>query len=286
MTSPYQDKNTKTTSTYKAFPPPTCLPPPRPSLRPMTTPPTSSAPLPAHLRHHHNYRHVEQSQIDSTISSTESFIVPALAVKGCGGIVKSGSFTFRIGIRPSHDKTRPQPHYRRHRSARSFTEDLGYELKFYRARLITTIVTSCTTEGKGKALRKRQASHRRAAATAYISMPQNATTAAAAGKKRVHDRKRDDVGLLGPLAGHALRICFCQPYDGAGNSTQDFPCTNRHTEPIHGAIQKESPRSRTKELYVDAVLPNVRVVSGTDYKISSSKSVHMSKHGAVKEVCR
>jgi hypothetical protein len=117
-------------------------------------------------------------------------------------------------------------------------------------------------------------------------MPRKATTAAAAGKKRIHDRKRDDVGLLGPLAGQTLRICFCQPYDGAGNSTHDVPCIKRHTEPMHGATQKENPRSRTKESHVDAVLPNARVVIGTDCKISSNKSVHMGKHGVTKQGCR
>jgi hypothetical protein len=259
-------------ATYSAFPATTCLPPSRPSLRPMTTPPTSSAPLPAHLRHHHNYRRPEQSQIDSTIDSTiTSFLVPSPEVKGCGGIIGPESLIPNTGMRHSHERTKSRPYYRRHRSARSFAEDLKYEARFYRARLITAFITSCTSTGKGRVLRKRQVASRRAAgATSYTIMPHNRASASAAGKNRRHAKNKRDEGLLGPLAGHMLRICFCQPYDGAGKPTHavaaDTLRINRHAGSMHGKTKKESPRSKVD---VDAVLPNARVVSDSGRKKNS-----------------
>jgi hypothetical protein len=267
VTTSYYNKNTP--ATYSAFPATTCLPPPRPSLRPMTTPPTSSAPLPAHLRHHHNYSRPEQSQIDSTIDSTSSIIVPAPEVKGCGGIMGTENLIPHNGMRHSHE-TKSRLSYRRHRSARSFVDDLRYEARCHRARLITAIITSCTSTGKGRVLRKRQVAGRRAAAaTAYSTLPRN-PTGEAARKKRMHKRhakNKRDVGLLGPLAAHMLRICFCQPYDGAGKPTHAV--ARRHAGSMHDKSKKESPRSHVKELDMDAVLPNARVVSDSEGKTNS-----------------
>jgi hypothetical protein len=271
----YHNKNAP--ATYNAFPATTCLPSPRPSLRPMTTPPTSSAPLPAHLRHHHNYRRPEQSQIDSTIDSTTSIIVPAPAVKGCGGIMGTESLFPLNGMRHSHEGTKSRPHYRRHRSIRSFAEDFRYEARFHRARLITAIIKSCTSTGKGRVLRKQQVASRRAVATAYTTMPHNRASEAV-GKKRMHKRhtkNKRDVGLLGPLAAHMLRICFCQPYDGAGKPTHavaaDTLRINRHAGSMHDRTKKESLHSHVKVLDMDAVLPNARVVSGSERKQSSMR---------------
>ncbi|KNG44802.1 hypothetical protein TW65_08328 [Stemphylium lycopersici] len=175
----------------------TCLPPPRPLLRPMVTPPTSSAPLPANLQCHHNYRRPEQSKIDSSIESTESFIVPARAVKGCDGIV-------RTNARPTYAQMRP----------------------------------SAEEAEQSDALQR----------TSYMSRPHQRKSEAinTAGKKRIHihrARRRPNTGFLGPLAGHVLRICFCQPYDGAGESTHDVAadtlCTSNHNESMH-----EKPNKR------------------------------------------
>jgi hypothetical protein len=268
-TTSYVNKNTP--ATYSAFPATTCLPPPRPSLRPMTTPPTSSAPLPAHLRHHHNYRRPEKSQIDSaTECTTTSFIMSTPEVKGCGGIIGPESLIPHTGMRHSHERNKSRPHYRRHRSAKSFAEDLNYEARFHRARLITAVIRCCTSTEKGRVLRKRQVASRRAAATAYTTMPHNRTSEAAGTKRRPAKNKRD-VGLLGPLAGHILRICFCQPYDGAGKPTHAVAANtlriNRHAGSMHDKSNKETPRS---ELDIDAVLPNARVVSGSEKKKENS----------------
>ncbi|KAH6865857.1 hypothetical protein BKA58DRAFT_228521 [Alternaria rosae] len=280
-TTLYYDNKT-TPATYHAFPTTTCLPPPRPSLRPMTTPPTSSVPLPVHLRFYHNYRRPEQSQIDSTVGSTESFILPAPLVQGCDGIAQTESLAPCSRPRHSYEKPKARPRYKPRRSARSFAEDLKYEVRFHRARLITAIIASCTSSGKGRVLRKRKAANRRAAATAYVSMPRScageATTRSR--KKRIHPRQptaRRDVGVLGPLAGHILRICFCQPYDGAGKTTA-VGATNKtcigkssnHTGNKQSVSKKESPRSNANDVDVDAALPNARIVTGTERKIGNT----------------
>ena len=264
--------NTTTAATYGVFPPRTCLPPPRPSLRPMTTPPTSSTPLPAYLRHHHNYRRPEQPQMDSTVGSTESFIVPAPAVKGCDGMMRCNSFALYSRARYSYEKTRLRQHYRRGRSIVSFAEDLKHEAKIHKARMIAAIVASCTTTGKERALRKRVAADRRAAATAYVSMSREHTSGARSAETK-GTRKRNvpgkrDIGHLGPLTGHALRVCFCQPFDGAGKPTHavaaETLCMNSHTISTHDDSDKENPHIIVSEVEVDAVLPNARVVPSAE----------------------
>ena len=280
-TTSYYDNKT-TPATYRAFPTTTCLPPPRPSLRPMTTPPTSSVPLPMHLRFHHNYKRPEQSQIDSTVGSIDSFILPAPLVQGCDGIAQTESLAPCSRPRHSYEKLNVRPRYKPRRSARSFAEDLKYEARFHRARLITAIIASCTSSGKGRVLRKRKAANRRAAATAYVSMPRSCAGEATARprKKRVHPRQptaRREVGILGPLAGHILRICFCQPYDGAGKTTASG-ATNKtcigkssnRTANTQSVSKKESPRSNANDVDVDAALPNARVVTGTERKVSNT----------------
>ncbi|KAG9187396.1 hypothetical protein G6011_05267 [Alternaria panax] len=280
ITTSYYDNRT-TPATYSVFPTTACLPPPRPCLRPMTTPPTSSAPLPAHLRFHHNYKHPEQSQIDSTIGSTEFSIVPAPSIRGCDGIVRTESFAPYSKLRYSYEKDKSRPQYKRRKSARSFAEDLKYEARFQKARLTTAILASCTSSGKGRVLRKRKAASRRAAATAYVSMPWRSTGGDVTGARtqRIHPRQTTDshnVGALGPLAGHILRICFCQPYDGAGKitytaTTEDI-CIGKsdHTRSMQIRSKKERSLADTKEVDVDAALPNARLVSGAERKTSKN----------------
>ncbi|KAI1537046.1 hypothetical protein PtrSN002B_004549 [Pyrenophora tritici-repentis] len=263
--------NPNAMATYTAFPPKTCLPPPRP-LRPMTTPPTSSAPLPAHLRYHHNYRRPEQSQIDSTVSSTESFIVPTPAVKGCDGMMRSESIALYSRARYSYEKTRLRQHYGRCRSIASLVGDLKNEARVHKARTITAIMAHCTTSGKGRVLRKRVTADRRAAATAYVSMPRETISGAeSAGEKGRRKRNvpgKRDIGLLGPLAGHALRVCFCQPFDGAGKPTHavasESLCMSSHTISMRDESKKENSHTVVRDVETDAVLPNARVVSSTE----------------------
>ncbi|KAF1829791.1 hypothetical protein BDW02DRAFT_535487 [Decorospora gaudefroyi] len=278
-TSPTPYYNQTTPVTYRAFPPSSCLPRARPPLKPLTTPPTSSSPLPAHLQHHHNYGRGEQSQIDSTLGSMESVMVSTPVVKGCGGIVGTESLIFHTGLRYSHDKPKSRPQHGRHRTVRSCTEGIRQEARFRRARLITALIRSCTTAGKGRTLRKRKAAGRGAAATVYNNLPHIPTSETMADKKRLHNtqqaKKKRGKGTLGPLAGHALRICFCQPYDGAGKRTQavaaDSICMmSSRTEVKPNTRNRSTPRRQAvKDLEldvdVDAVLPNARlIVSGGD----------------------
>ncbi|CAN9158448.1 unnamed protein product [Alternaria alternata] len=183
--------------------------------------------------------------------------------------------------RHSYEKNKPRPQYKRRKSARSFAEDLRHEARFQRARLITAILASCTSSGKGRVICKRKASSRRAAATASVSIPRNRTGGNVTGArtKRIDSREttnKRDIGVLGPLAGHTLHICFCQPFDGAGKSTHTAATENTcigksdHTRNMQSRSKKESPRTDTKEVEVDAVLPIARVVSGTERKMGNN----------------
>ncbi|KAF2130506.1 hypothetical protein P153DRAFT_384773 [Dothidotthia symphoricarpi CBS 119687] len=212
------------------------LPPPRPSLQPMTTPPTSKSPLPSHLRHHHNYRQPELSHI----SSCEPFLIPIPAVKGCGGVVRNNSFSPRSGILQTHNGP-SDAHLRHHRSTRSMVRSIRSEAEFYRLRFVNQVLSaSCTPplppRPKGKTLQKRGIAnqglhtgkpHTRVAATSGISD---------------HIDRHIWEGVCGPSsAAHALRICFCQPYDGAGkrglcrgdhgDMDTGVNATDRHMEP-------------------------------------------------------
>lgn len=260
-----------TSASYSVFPA-TCLPP-RPSLKPMTTPPTSSVPLPAHLRHYHNYRHPEKSQINSGTECGESFIVVAAEVKGCDGIVRTNTLSTHPQERRSCEETKACPRYKRHRSAGILVQKLRYEANSRKNRLITAVLASTTA--KGRIL------HRRNSPTTHGSIlhEQKSVDAVTSGNKRAsirHTRPKRNTGFFGPAAGHFLRICFCQPYDGAGKPTHDMAgrtlCMRKQSSVRHGKSKKESPRRHGKDVDVDAVLPNARVVTGADCKKSSINS--------------
>jgi hypothetical protein len=257
---------------YSIFPA-TCLPPPRPSLRPMTTPPTSSVPLPANLRHHHNYRRPEKSQINPEVEYAHSFNEPGLVVKGCDGIVPTSTLPAYTQSRRSYEETKARPQYTKHRSARVFRDNVRLKVRSRKAMLMTAI---CTTTGKGRILRKQDE------AATYASMPHKRRLVAAAtsGKKRIHDRyarRKCKTGLVGPIAGHVLRVCFCQPYDGAGKQTHDVAaktfCMRNYASDMHGTSKKDTPPTNaTDGDVVDAVLPNARVVTGVNRKINTNRT--------------
>lgn len=254
----------RSTPIHQAPPATTCSPPVRPALVPMTTPPIFSAPMPAHLRHHHNYRHPEMSQIEFT----GSFVLPTPAVRGCGGMVKSPSFTPRSGTWQQHNKSKSGSFHGHHRSIGSIVRNLRFEARFYKARLITRACTSCGPSGKGKVLRKRHMVNRGAEGGSSSHQKNNASSAATTvvveEKARISStsHKHDD-STLGPLAAHTLRICFCQPYDGAGRLTNnvaaDAPCISNSRSASDGVDQAKRDRERVNE--PDSELPNARVVS-------------------------
>lgn len=226
----------KGTSARKALSATACLPPSRPTLVPLTTLPTNIAPLPTHLRHHHNYRHPEQSQL----GSYESIIESTPSVQGCGGVVRTHSYTLRSGTRNSlhrTNKSRPQ-----HRSTRSLVHDLRSDVSFYKSRYIALAARSCSPSKKTKrTVSTRNTLHKRQVASKgpASARPHHYSTRAAPAKQK--DRApncetKTEKSALGPLAGHALRICFCQPYDGAGEPTNATTCTRQHT----GTHKKEN----------------------------------------------
>ncbi len=195
------------------------LPPARPSLMPMTTLPNPSAPLPTHLQHHHNYQNPEKSEITSFASIIES----SCAVQGCDGIVRNNS-----AIR--YDRLRqPQPNVdftkrrRRIRSPRPMLLTLKSDIKACRSRLRTIRSPLCALHRQ-----KRKAQNSKACYTDYCTMSsthRERSPKLAAIKNKINSahKKRGD-NFLGAFAAHALRICFCQPYDGAGKQTPAIGC--------------------------------------------------------------
>ncbi|KAF9699960.1 hypothetical protein EKO04_001555 [Ascochyta lentis] len=174
----------------------------RPTLVPMTSPPTHRIQLPPHLQHHHNYCQTEKSQI----RSCESIITPKGPVKGCDGVVRENSLTPRSGIFYPHGRERI------HRSIKLTMHDLKAEAKFYKARFLALAAAQSFAPSlpKGKVLQKRHVNDY----NTYAMKPHAGSTGTTGSRK---SRYRED--FLGPLVAHALRVCFCQPYDGAGKPT-------------------------------------------------------------------
>jgi hypothetical protein len=236
-TTPYHNSS-KQCSAHKTLSVVARLPLVRPALVPMTTPPTAIASLPVDLRHHHNYWRPELSQI----SSCESLIDTA-TITGCGGIVRTHSFTIRSGTRHSPHKRKktesPQSH---HRSIRSIVHDLRSDAGYYKSRYIALAAQGCGLSLKSK--KPRNTITRMAIATTTNKVPSSTqdtsqTRRCSARATGASEEKIDKV-VLGPLAGHALRICFCQPYDGAGKSTRlSDSCMGQIRSTAHGAYDKE-----------------------------------------------
>ncbi|KAF2853144.1 hypothetical protein T440DRAFT_319410 [Plenodomus tracheiphilus IPT5] len=281
LTSYY--RNTRSPPTRKTLQAATYLPPVRPALVPMTTPPTFSAALPAHLRHHHNYRHPEKSQIQST----ESFILPTPAVRGCDGMVKSPSFTPRSGIRNQHENTGSGQYRKHNRSTRSIIDDLRFEASFYKAGLITKATTSCGPIRKGKVLQKRNVIDKRTEGGTASYKKNNrgsaARTVVVEEKARLPSTSLGhDHSTLGPLAGHAMRVCFCQPYDGAGRSNHAVAADRSCIAMSKSASIAERHAKQGQEVVqeADSALPNARVIGKkTDPTYQTNKGVTSGRAG-------
>ena len=210
----------------------------RPPLVPMTTPPTHKAPLPPHLRHHHNYRHPEMSQI----SSGEPSITPSGPVKGCDGIVRENSVTPCSGVFHPNGKDKI------HRSTRLTMHDLKAEAKFYKARFFAQAAAQSFIPSihKGRTLQKRHVHN-------YNTYARKSHVNNVSAHKGAH---RGDV--LAPFAAHALRVCFCQPYDDAERPTRGTAASTC----LAGGLFSESARAHADQGAKDAErsLPNARVV--------------------------
>jgi hypothetical protein len=276
-TSYYNRTNTLTANTTLSSA--ACFPPARPSLFPMTTPPTTTAQLPAHLRYHHNYRQPEKSQINSC----ESLIMSGPAVKGCDGVIRANIPAPISAVRHSpHKRNKSSPQHKRHRSTKSLVRDLRGDANFYKSRLIHKAVQSCSSAAEQSKQRSRATlvkNHTLRIDPAYpfarASKPHNRTTHAL-GRSREKPAQlpstpaalkvNKDTEFLGPLAGHALRICFCQPYDGAGRETAEAPCMRK---------QPSSTRIRGTKAVVgeSEVEPAARVVKPVPRKEKATRRV-------------
>lgn len=191
------------------------LPPVRPAVVPLTTPPLSIALLPEHLRHHHNYQQVERScitngtELDLTPGST---IEPGPNVKGCGGVIRADSLVPHSGV--------PRPSAKKFRDKRAI-------LCFSNREVTRSRLDNLT----------------------YQTSPQKPKMLGNALPHMSNMSKPRSKGSIGPMAGHALRICFCQPYDGVGRRSVGLPCRDIadqcQDEPcVHEAREAETPNVR------------------------------------------
>ncbi|KAF3006525.1 hypothetical protein E8E13_005368 [Curvularia kusanoi] len=223
--------------------------PVRPPLVPMTTPPIHKHSLPLHLRHHHNY---QQPELFQTISRS-TLVTTDRLIKGCDGVVRESSFTPRSGTLP------PPGEGRGHYSAKLAMRDVNSEVKFYKSRLLAFAAAHSFLPSmqKGKPLQTQRVHD-------YNTYAKNPYTVKPSDSKGVY---RKDV--LGPVAAHALRVCFCQPHDGAGTWTRATAvgtCMAGSQSPdgISGVDRDAKD--------VERLLPNARVVGSQGGVDSRSQS--------------
>ncbi|KAF1931462.1 uncharacterized protein M421DRAFT_2949 [Didymella exigua CBS 183.55] len=212
----------------------------RPPLVSMTTLPAHNTPLPSHLRHHHNNRRPEMSRM----CSRESCVTPKGPVKGCDGMVRENSLTPRSGVFFPHGKDKV------HRSVKLAMHDLKVEVKFYKARFITLAAAHSFAPSipKGRALQKRHIHNY----NTYSKKPHIQS-----GESRKGGYRQD---VLRPLAAHALRVCFCQPCDGAGRPTCATAVGACMTSKGFSTSGKPMVDQHTKD--AERSLPNARIVGG------------------------
>ncbi|KAF2706989.1 hypothetical protein K504DRAFT_504188 [Pleomassaria siparia CBS 279.74] len=170
----------------------------RPAPVPLTTPPpTTRAPLPAYLRHHHNYQHPAHSHIvpQQPRMGIDMILTPSPNVKGCGGVVRRRSLQPRSGVPQSQPQPRQQGSIQDYRRSNRFTFCSSLvQLRDLSLDNLTSCMRGPSTQvGNGIVVGR----VRGVEGGARASKPHHTLT-----------------GKLGPLAGHALRVCFCQPWDG------------------------------------------------------------------------
>lgn len=212
------------------------LPPARPAAAPLTTPPPSVASLPEYLRHHYKYQHAEEPQI-GTISELGPAlqITPGSNVRGCDGIVRPSSLTPHTDVSQSS----PQQRYRLGNSLSCL--QIGDE---HRTRFTGCLspwsapkdthhseshneTAKADAQRKGKTLQKRQHSPRTSTATENM-----------------------DTGVV---AGHALQVCFCQPYDGFLDSASATGGEN-------ATLAQQDDQQEACKREAHTMTPNARIV--------------------------
>ncbi|UPX15521.1 uncharacterized protein EKO05_0005966 [Ascochyta rabiei] len=213
----------------------------RPILVPMTTSPIHRTPLPPHLQHHHGHHRPEKSQI----TSCKSTITPKGPVKGCDGVVRENSLTPRSGIFYPHGKDKI------HRSIKMTLHDLKAEINFYKARFVALAATHSFAPSlpKNKNLQRRHVCN-------YNTYARNSHVNPTSKTGPRKGRSREDV--LGPVAAHALRVCFCQPYDGAGKPTHATATGACFARELVSKSSKLNAGQHAKD--AEQILPNARIV--------------------------
>jgi hypothetical protein len=209
----------------------------RPAIVPLTTPPQSFMPLPQHLKKQQTRSRHSQSHIVPTLPDTNAVSVPG-DLKCCDNVAERHSFTLRSGARRSspdhskapfitHDPTGPNSYSPM--SCRSTS------------RLLFRAVVSCTpSPNRTKKARK--------------GIKYRATDAGGLMRRRDAEHRSE----IGPRAGWATRIGFCQPWNGAGDTA-----TQRHT----ANVQTEGGREKVHAVCCDgrraaAVLVSCRPCQG------------------------
>jgi hypothetical protein len=207
-----------------------CLPPSRPTLVPMATPPVTTAPLPEHLRYHHNYRRPGRSKIGSCKLLIES----AQSSRSCESVVQTSSFTLHRGLwqPPFRKKDKVDMQCKQRKSTNLIIRDLGSNVRCYKSRYIALAAQSCDSS-QNKSKKRSTTLHERCIVSNKAHPPVHPPQQGPQSAKQREEKPQN--AMLGPLAGHALRICFCQPYDGAGKSTRvaDASCTRRRVSDMH-----------------------------------------------------
>ncbi|KAF1977497.1 hypothetical protein BU23DRAFT_564995 [Bimuria novae-zelandiae CBS 107.79] len=205
------------------------LPPARQAPVPLNTPPQLTAPLPDHIRHHHNYQHAEKSQIGTMSYSEPTFVISSGSqVRGCGGVFRPTSLDPHSGVPQS-----PQKHSR-----------IGYSM-------------SCFHLGEVNRSRFNPLSSKTAATP--LCRPETGATATGITRKKGNTLKKrqcpphagnfPELGDVGLVAGHALRVCFCQPLDGSNDRSSEMGCG--------GATMQECDSQSERQ----AGTPNARIPS-------------------------
>ena len=202
--------NSQVPTAYNALSASMGLPPIRPAPVPMATPPQSFAPLPEHLRHHHNYRHAESSRITPESTNTS---VTAISP---GPTVKGCGGV----IRPESLITCSETPRALGTTGRRPSHD----------RSVSCLFTSDMTRSRFNFLTSRPTFKK--------------------DRMKMSARPPASENGIGQAAGHAMRVCFCQPYDGAGQKT--LMSGRRSMSHCHDETSARQAR--------DTESPNVRIV--------------------------
>jgi hypothetical protein len=213
--------------------------PARPAPASLTTPLQSTAPLPEHLRHQLNFHKVDRLQTESMHDSeimlpSRVVITSNFPVPGCDGVVREGNLVPPSGVLQS-----PQKHSKIGSSISCLCIGDENRLAFHTSSLLgskglsrprTGYISGRKLRKKGNKLKKRQD-------------PRSCTVL--------------EQATIGPIAGHALRVCFCQPYDGVGSLPGELGCGGVATTQL-GGFRDETHASPTR---VRESTPNARIVA-------------------------